>query len=378
MAVAPDVVCRDWTLHQVTEFFRGLGLGQYVEAVQEHGIDGPILSELIRMDGLDDIGVISKLHKAKIYSHLRRRAAPVQAESVMAGLNAISKFRDTEVTPATRKMESTERTPSATPLSVVSEASSASMENLQQGKLSTGNSALKRNQPRRRRDQLIEVSPQRESKRLVVRPSSETDAWIPSCSFAPHQLAPEVRMQIFDFVPLVELFRLTCTARALRDVVLHDQCRLSRLCSDVNFTTFGDTMLLCLRTASSMERYSLRARRPRGHRTDLDVGARLVGLLRVPALSTLIRRLDLKGAPADLIRSEILWAAIDQLEYLENVEFPTSGWPDTTERRKFEGERNRIMERNRQRSPDAAATIKLGEASRVGEPCPLGATSLLV
>lgn len=408
MAIAPDVVCRDWTLHQVTNFFRGVGLGQYVEVMQEHGIDGPILSELIRMDGLDDIGITNKLHKAKVYSHLRRSKCAPYAEADRAS-SSITK----ELWQGSPKKESTERTSTTRTPNLASDASLAFIENFQQHKSSsltladdtitesmaskianavksdgvlTGLTFANNNlgQARKRRERLRKDSSQseiflhRDIKRLVVRPSLESDAWTPSCLFAPHQLAPEVRMQIFDFVPLVELFRLTCTARVLREQVLQEECRLRRLCSDVNFTAFGDTMLLCLRTVSSMARYNLRARRPRGSKALEDVGERLVGLLRVPALSPLIRRLDLSEAPADLVRSEVLWQAIEQLEYLVEVEYPSLGWPDATERRRFEGALSRLVERNKQRIPDSSNIVSLGSASSISESCLHGATTLLV
>lgn len=362
MAVAPDVVCRDWTLHQVIHFFRGVGLGQYVKVVEEHGIDGPILSELIRMDGLDDINVTNKLHKAKIYSHLRR-AKCTRAEPSHSSSSATGEFKHVGVLATTQKKDSTAQIP---------EDGARRHE-----------FALEKNQARKRRERLRkdsshnEKSSHQDTKRLVVRPSSESDAWTPSCCFAPQHLAPEVRMQIFDFVPLVELFRLTCTARALREEVLREEGRLRRLCSDVNFAAFGDTMLLCLRTVSSMARYNLRARRPRGSRALEDVGERLVGLLRVPVLSTLIRRLDLSEAPADLVRSEVLWQAIEQLEYLVEVEYPSLGWPDATERRRFEGALARLVERNKQRAPDSSTPISV-RVSSVGEACSRGSTSFLV
>lgn len=67
----PEAICRDWTLEQVEEFFQSCSLPEYAEAAREHCVDGHVFSELLRLNGLSDLGCKSKLHQARILARLR-------------------------------------------------------------------------------------------------------------------------------------------------------------------------------------------------------------------------------------------------------------------------------------------------------------------
>lgn len=78
-----------WTVDRVEAFFESLGLGQYCLAVRENCVDGGTLRELVDLDGLEDLGIASKLNRAKILAGLWRptvqgadlTAVPVEANS---------------------------------------------------------------------------------------------------------------------------------------------------------------------------------------------------------------------------------------------------------------------------------------------------------
>lgn len=67
----PEAACRAWSIAQVVDFFHSCSLPQYADAVCEHCVDGQVFAELIRLNGLDDLGCESKLHQAKIMARLR-------------------------------------------------------------------------------------------------------------------------------------------------------------------------------------------------------------------------------------------------------------------------------------------------------------------
>ena len=90
---APEVMpwdaCWGWSIQQIHRFLELINLIQYCAPVSELGIDGKILSELVRLNGLDGLGVTNIVHKAKIVGHLRRIAdESAGAASTASGISA--------------------------------------------------------------------------------------------------------------------------------------------------------------------------------------------------------------------------------------------------------------------------------------------------
>lgn len=67
----PEAICRDWSLEEVEDFFQSCSLPEYAQAAREHCVDGHVFSELLRLNGLSDLGCTSKLHHARILARLR-------------------------------------------------------------------------------------------------------------------------------------------------------------------------------------------------------------------------------------------------------------------------------------------------------------------
>ena len=61
----------DLTPQQVAEFLDGIGLGQYVQAFLDAGVDGDAMQE-VRDNDLKDVGVQSRLHQVKIITLFKR------------------------------------------------------------------------------------------------------------------------------------------------------------------------------------------------------------------------------------------------------------------------------------------------------------------
>lgn len=70
-----DIVCKDWTVLQVCSFLRALGFEEHAATVHLTEVDGPIFGEVVRLGGLEDLGITSKLHRAKVFAQLRRLQA---------------------------------------------------------------------------------------------------------------------------------------------------------------------------------------------------------------------------------------------------------------------------------------------------------------
>ena len=52
-------------------FLGSLKLQQYAPAIEENGVDGPMLLVLVDGDGLSELGITSKIHAAKIKDAVR-------------------------------------------------------------------------------------------------------------------------------------------------------------------------------------------------------------------------------------------------------------------------------------------------------------------
>ena len=57
-------------------FFRRLGLAQYCDSIRANEVDGPMLDDLIRTDGLAKLNIVSKLHASKVRSRFGKAMSP--------------------------------------------------------------------------------------------------------------------------------------------------------------------------------------------------------------------------------------------------------------------------------------------------------------
>ena len=57
-------------------FFRTLGVAQYCDSIRANEVDGPMLDDLIRTDGLAELNIVSKLHASKVRSRFRQAMSP--------------------------------------------------------------------------------------------------------------------------------------------------------------------------------------------------------------------------------------------------------------------------------------------------------------
>eukprot|EP00928_Gymnodinium_smaydae_P092254 TRINITY_DN7607_c0_g1_i2.p2 TRINITY_DN7607_c0_g1~~TRINITY_DN7607_c0_g1_i2.p2 ORF type:complete len:129 (+),score=13.18 TRINITY_DN7607_c0_g1_i2:146-532(+) len=64
--------CAEWPVSRVVQLLRELKLEQYIAAVEENEIDGPVLTDLARADGLHELGITSMIHRSKIRAALER------------------------------------------------------------------------------------------------------------------------------------------------------------------------------------------------------------------------------------------------------------------------------------------------------------------
>lgn len=55
-----------WSVEDVVKYFKALHLKRYCRSVRKHGLDGPTLLQLLRLDGLDELGIASQDHANKI------------------------------------------------------------------------------------------------------------------------------------------------------------------------------------------------------------------------------------------------------------------------------------------------------------------------
>jgi hypothetical protein len=68
-----NVVCH-WTVDDVAAFFTSLKLDDCTPAIFENEIDGRLLLDLLAEDGLADLGITTKVQKAKIKRGLGKAA----------------------------------------------------------------------------------------------------------------------------------------------------------------------------------------------------------------------------------------------------------------------------------------------------------------
>ena len=73
----------------VAAYFRELKLEQHVPAIIENDVNEAMLQDLIAHDGLDELGITSKLHQAKIRSHISSMAS-TEVQSSLAPSGAKS------------------------------------------------------------------------------------------------------------------------------------------------------------------------------------------------------------------------------------------------------------------------------------------------
>mmetsp|Transcript_98346 Transcript_98346/g.317044 ORF Transcript_98346/g.317044 Transcript_98346/m.317044 type:complete len:579 (-) Transcript_98346:61-1797(-) len=59
-----------WSVDDVVRYLEALHLGRYGAAIRTHKVDGPTLLQLMRLDGLSELGVTSEAHEAKIRERL--------------------------------------------------------------------------------------------------------------------------------------------------------------------------------------------------------------------------------------------------------------------------------------------------------------------
>jgi hypothetical protein len=67
----------EWTIDDVSAFFSAQKLGEYNAAIAENEVDGNMLQELAAQNGLDELGIKSKLHVIRIEAALAKAAAVV-------------------------------------------------------------------------------------------------------------------------------------------------------------------------------------------------------------------------------------------------------------------------------------------------------------
>ena len=70
-----------WGVEHVLHFFRTLGVAQYCDSIRANGVDGPMLDDLIRTDGLAKLNIVSKLHASKVRSRFRQAMSPTGPDS---------------------------------------------------------------------------------------------------------------------------------------------------------------------------------------------------------------------------------------------------------------------------------------------------------
>ena len=105
-------VCGDWNVEAVVEYLKSIGLESYCASIRENEVDGLILAELIRLGGLDEIGMSSKLHQAKLYARLNELAkATAEAPATRRPLERAGKRRAPSPHPQQRRCKAAKAAP---------------------------------------------------------------------------------------------------------------------------------------------------------------------------------------------------------------------------------------------------------------------------